>query len=136
MIPASHIDLLTRPLICDLSTVRPDGAVQSNPMWFLFDGINLRFSHTNRRAKYRNLQSNPHMTTLIVDPLDTQRYLELRGRLAESLPDPTGAFHQVLAVRYGEAHPAPPPNAAERVILVMEIETVRARELPAENPTP
>lgn len=127
MIDPSHADLLERPIVCDLATVRSDGSVQLNPMWFMFDGKGLRFSHTSIRAKYRNLLTNPRMTALIVDPTDTQRYVELRGELAEAIPDPGGEFHQVLAVRYGEEDPPPPPNAAERVILVMRIDVVTTR---------
>jgi PPOX class probable F420-dependent enzyme len=130
VIAPSHADLLERPIVCDLATVRPDGSVQLNPMWFLFDGEDLRFSHTSSRAKYRNLLSNPRMTALIVDPDDTQRYVELRGELAEAVADPTGEFHQVLAVRYGEQDPPPPPNAADRVVLVMRIDKVTTRNPP------
>lgn len=114
-------------MICDLATTRPDGAIQLNPMWFDIDGEHLRFSHTSSRTKYRNLMRDPRMTVLIVDRDDEQRYLEIRGKLHEVVPDPTGHFHQMLAVRYGERHPSPPPNAAERVILVMTIDVVTAR---------
>lgn len=130
MIELSHANLLERPIVCDLATIRPDGSVQLNPMWFMFDGENLRFSHTSTRAKYRNLLLNPRMTALIVDPDDTQRYVELRGALARAIPDPTGEFHQVLAVRYGEDDPPAPVNAAERVVLVMRIDVVTTREPP------
>lgn len=131
MIPTSHADLLERPLICDLATIRPDGHIQVNPMWFQFDGDHIRFSHTSTRAKYRNLMANPHMTVLIVDPDDTQRYLELRGRLREVVPDPTGSFHHVLAARYGDDDDSPPPQAAQRVVLVMQIDAVRPRDNPS-----
>jgi len=128
VIDPGHADLLERPIVCDLATVRPDGSVQLNPMWFMFDGRSLRFSHTTTRAKYRNLMADPRMTVLVVDPADTQRYVELRGHLAEAVPDPGGEFHKVLAVRYGEENPPPPPAADERVILVMRIDAVTTRE--------
>jgi hypothetical protein len=38
LIPASHQDLLTRPLFAHLATIRPDGTPQANPMWFAWDG--------------------------------------------------------------------------------------------------
>ena len=130
MIAPSHADLLERPIVCDLATIRPDGSVQLNPMWFMFEGENLRFSHTSTRAKYRNLLLDPRMTALIVDPNNTQRYVELRGALATAVPDPTGKFHQILAVRYGEEDPPTPANADERVVLVMRIDVVTTREPP------
>lgn len=126
-IDPAYIDLLERPIVCVLATSRPDGVLQVNPMWFQFDGTNIRFSHTSRRSKFRNLQANPVMTVLVVDPDNTQRYIELRGRLSEAIEDPTGEFHQILGRRYGDDNTAPPADAEYRVILVMAIEMVRTR---------
>ncbi len=118
------LDLLDRPLYASLGTIRPDNTVQVNPMWFEFVGDTLRFTHTSRRAKYRNLKHNPAMSLLVTDPDDPQRYVEVRGRLTEVVPDPEGAYYVHLAKRYGEANPSPPPDHAVRVILIMNIENV------------
>lgn len=126
-IDPAFADLLERPIIGELATVRPDGLLQVNPMWFQYDGSHIRFSHTSTRAKFRNLQSNSAMTLLVVDPDNTQRYIELRGRLSEIVEDPTGNFHQVLGRRYGEEDTPAPPDAADRVILVMAPEVIRTR---------
>ena len=120
-------DLLDRPIICCLATLRPGGSIQVNPMWFDFVSPTLRFSHTSRRAKFRNLQQNPAMTVLVVDPDDAQRFLEITGRLAEWAPDPGGSFHLELAQRYGEDHAAPVPDAEHRVQLVMIADRARYR---------
>jgi PPOX class probable F420-dependent enzyme len=123
-IPADLTDLLERPLFGTLGTIRPDDTVQVNPMWFEYDGEHLRFTHTTKRAKYRNLQHNPSMSFVIMDPDDPMRYLELRGRLVEAIPDPTGAFYVVLGKRYGNAEQQPPADSPDRVILVMSVERV------------
>lgn len=123
-IPADLTDLLERPLFGTLGTIRPDHTVQVNPMWFQYDGEHLRFTHTTKRAKYRNLQHNPSMSFVIMDPDDPMRYLELRGRLIEAIPDPTGAFYVVLGKRYGNAEQQPPADSPDRVILVMSVERV------------
>ena len=120
-IPDDLADLLERPLYGSLGTVRPDGTVQVNPMWFEFDGESVRFTHTTFRAKYRNLQHNPSMSLLVTDPDIPQRYLEVRGTLAEVIPDPDGAFFVRLGQRYGHADQQPPPDRADRVILVMAV---------------
>jgi PPOX class probable F420-dependent enzyme len=120
-IPDDLADLLERPLYGSLGTVRPDGTVQVNPMWFEFDGESLRFTHTTFRAKYRNLQKNPSMSLLVTDPEIPQRYLEVRGALAQVIPDPTGAFFVRLGQRYGDPDQQPPADRADRVILVMSI---------------
>jgi hypothetical protein len=97
-------------------------------MWFLFDGEDIRFTHTNKRVKFRNLQLNPVMTLSVTDPDDRYRFIELRGRLREVIEDPTGSFYQVLDRRYGARDDSPAPaDAADRVILVMAIEVVSVR---------
>src|ERR1700722_12447473 len=60
-VPAGYDDLLERPLYGHLATTRPDGAVQVSPMWFDWDGELLRFAHTTKRQKYRNVQRNPRL---------------------------------------------------------------------------
>lgn len=96
-------------------------------MWFeLVDGT-IRFTHTNTRAKYRNLLRNPSMSLAVYDPENPYRYIEVRGRLVEATPDPTGGFYQRLARRYGQADPAAPEDADKRVILVMSIDKVIGR---------
>ena len=122
LIPEAYAQLLERPLYGHLGTIRPDDTVQVNPMWFEYDGEHLRFTHTRKRAKYRNLQHNPSMSLSIIDPDDELRYLELRGSLVDVEPDPTGAFYVRLGQRYGNAEQQPPPDSADRVILVMGIE--------------
>ena len=91
-------------------------------MWFDFDGETLRFTHTTYRAKYRNLQHNPSMSLAILDDENAFKYVEVRGKLVEVVPDPTGEFYVHLGKRYGNAEQQPPADSADRVILVMSIE--------------
>ncbi|ANJ26039.1 PPOX class F420-dependent oxidoreductase [Agromyces aureus] len=123
------VRILTAPVFGHLATVRPAGDVQVNPMWFELDaaaGV-IRFTHTTKRAKFRNLQANPHMTLEALDPENPLRYVEVRGRLAEVIPDPEGAFYVRLGQRYGNAEQEAPADKADRVILVMAIEKVHGR---------
>ncbi|MDR7385332.1 PPOX class F420-dependent oxidoreductase [Promicromonospora iranensis] len=122
VIPAHLIPLLEAPNYAFLGTIRPDDTVQVNPMWFDFDGETLRFTHTTKRAKYRNLQHNPSMSLAIINDDNVLSYVEVRGKLIEVIPDPTGAFYVHLAERYGAPDQPPPPDSADRVILVMSIE--------------
>ena len=115
-------ELLERPLFAALGTIRPDDTVQVNPMWFEYDGEHVRFTHTNKRGKFRNLQSNPSMSLMLVDPDDPERYVEVRGRLVEAVPDPEGDFFVRLGRRYGNPDTQPPPDKADRVVLVMSVE--------------
>jgi PPOX class probable F420-dependent enzyme len=121
-IPAEYLPLLVEANYGHLGTIRPDDTVQVNPMWFEFDGENLRFTHTTTRAKFRNLQHNPSMSLSVIDPANPFRYLEVRGSLVAVEPDPSGAFYVRLGRRYGNAGQQPPPDSADRVILVMSVE--------------
>jgi hypothetical protein len=62
------------------------------------------------------------MSLLVTDPDNPQRYLEVRGRLAEIVPDPAGAFFVRLGQRYGDPDTAPPPDSKDRVVLVMAVQ--------------
>ena len=122
MIPAHLLRLLEDPNYAYLGTIRPDDTVQVNPMWFLYDGETLRFTHTTKRAKYRNLQHNPSMSLAIIDPENPFHYLEVRGRLIEVVPDPEGDFYVTLGKRYGNPDQKAPADKADRVVLVMSVE--------------
>ena len=121
-IPADYAHLLEQPLYGALGTIRPDNTVQVNPMWFDYIDGTLRFTHTTKRAKYRNLQLNPSMAFSIIDPVSPFHYLELRGKLIDVLPDPEGEFYVHLGKRYGNPDQTPPPDKAVRVVLVMSVE--------------
>jgi PPOX class probable F420-dependent enzyme len=119
-VPASHRDLLEQPLYGHLATIRPDGGVQVNPMWFEYDGQAVRFTHTTKRQKYRNLAANPVCAMSVCDPGNPSRYLEVRGVLDQVVPDPTGEFFRHLSIRYGSGDWIP-DDAADRVVLVMRL---------------
>ena len=114
---AKYEDLLLAPNVGHLATVRPIGAPTVTPMWFVWDGEYLRFTHTTRRAKLRNLGANPHLALSVVGPDDPYRYIEVRARLERIDPDPEGAFYVELAARYGVTT-APPADSPDRVIIV------------------
>jgi PPOX class probable F420-dependent enzyme len=98
--PASHQDLLDRPLFAHLATVRPDGSPQSGLMWFAWDGERARFSHTRTRQKLRNLAHEPRVSFHLVDPNNPYRTLEVRGHVESIDTDPDAAFYRSLQERY------------------------------------
>ena len=126
-VPVPYRRLLEAPNFGNLGTIRPDDTVQVNPMWFEYDGEHVRFTHTTTRAKFRNLQHNPSMSLSVSDPDNPYDFVELRGRLVEVVPDPTGDFYVRLGRRYGNAGQQPPPDRADRVILVMSVERVATK---------
>ena len=127
-IPDDLVDLLDRPLYASLGTVRPDNTVQVNPMWFAWDGEFIRFTHTNFRRKFKNIQANPAVAISIIDPENPYRYLEVRGVVERIDPDPAGAFFVELAKRYDAPFgTSAPPDAVDRVVFVVRPTAVGKR---------
>jgi PPOX class probable F420-dependent enzyme len=116
-VPASHQDLLDRPLFAHLATVRPDGSPQSSVMWFAWDGTQARFSHTRTRQKYRNLVHEPRCSFHVQDPGNPYRTLEVRGRVESIVPDVDAAFYRSLQERYGLVVPV--FDADVRVVIII-----------------
>ncbi|WKZ34644.1 MAG: PPOX class F420-dependent oxidoreductase [Anaerolineales bacterium] len=80
-IPASHLDLLTRPIHGVLTTLMPDGQPQSSLVWCDFDGECARINTSLERQKGKNMGANPRVSLLIVDPEDTGRFIQIRGQV-------------------------------------------------------
>ena len=117
-LPASHADLLERPLFGHLATVAPDGSPHSSVMWFAWDGDVLRFTHTSTRQKFRNLQHEPCVALSIHDPENPYRSLEVRGVVESTVPDDdVASFYKELQTRYGQDYEI--TDAATRVILTV-----------------
>jgi PPOX class probable F420-dependent enzyme len=115
--PKGFEDLLIRPLIGHLATVRPDGNPAVTPMWYAWDGELLRFSHTTRRAKLRNIEHNPHISLSVNDPEKPHRYLQTRAVVVSVDPDLDGAFYRELQQRYNWPGPQAALAAADRVVI-------------------
>jgi PPOX class probable F420-dependent enzyme len=99
-IPASHLDLLTRPICGVLTTMGGDGQPQSSLVWADHDGACARVNTTLERHKGRNLLANPKVSLLVIDPDNTARYLQVRGEV-ELVTD--GALEHLSALP--EGHP-------------------------------
>ncbi len=67
-IPEQYLDLLESTALANVATIGPTGAPQVNPVWFGWDGTNLRFSQTKTRQKLQNIQREPRIAVSIIDP--------------------------------------------------------------------
>ena len=103
-IPASHLDLLTRPICGVLTTLGADGQPQSSLVWVDDDGACVRVNTTLERQKGRNMRANPKVSLLVVDPDDTTRFIQIRGD-AELVTDGAIEHLDALTRAYTE-HPA------------------------------
>jgi PPOX class probable F420-dependent enzyme len=71
--------LLTEPIYAVASTVLPNGQPHSTIVWVDYDGQHVRFNTARGRQKDKNLQKNPRVTIMLVDPKDPYFWMEIRG---------------------------------------------------------
>jgi PPOX class probable F420-dependent enzyme len=121
-LPASHLDLLTRPSCGVLTPMGSDGQPQSSLVWVDHDGRCARVNTTLQRQKGRNMVANPKVSLLIVDPENTARFIQVRGD-ADLIRD--GALEHLDALTraytrhpryYGYVYPAARRPRETRVI--------------------
>ena len=102
-IPASHRDLLERPICGVLTTIGPDGWPQSSLVWVDLDGESARVNTTLQRQKGRNLLADPRVSLLVVDPENTSRFIQVRGEV-DLLTDGAVEHVDALTRRYTRHH--------------------------------
>ena len=60
-IPEKFHDLFSRPILCGLTTINPNGQPHSVPVWCDFDGEHVRVNFPAATKKARNLKLNPKL---------------------------------------------------------------------------
>jgi PPOX class probable F420-dependent enzyme len=121
-IPASHHDLLERPICGVLATILPSGFPQASVVWCGFDGTNVLVSTTAERAKTRNMVARPLVAILIADPDDGNRWLQVRGEAEITMEGAIERADQLAAAYtrhdryYGGVVPAEQQHEETRVL--------------------
>ena len=113
--------ILQSKALAHLATIGASGEPQSSPMWFLWDGEHIKFTHTSVRQKYQNIKRDPRVAISIADPDNPYIYAEFRGVVERIEEDPTGAFYDTLAVHYGSSGRY---RGDPRVILYVKIDRI------------
>lgn len=121
--------LAAQPILLILGTKRSDGSVLLNPVWFeLADGY-IWFNSNTHRSWPKNLQRNREVTMLLVDPGNQDRYAQIRGRLAEVIPDPKHEFIDRLSRRYTGREFRDLEPGEERITFKVEAVAVTGQEI-------
>ncbi|WP_214404970.1 PPOX class F420-dependent oxidoreductase [Pseudonocardia lacus] len=102
--------LLDSTAVAFVSTIGPRGEPQTTPLWFLHDAGTVRISLVEGRQKLRNLRRDPRISLVVVDPARPTRYIELRGRVDELVPDSGRVLERRIAAKYS---PVAPDGVAE-----------------------
>lgn len=98
-IPASHRDLLERPICGVLTTLLPDGQPHACLVWVDHDGRHARVNTTLQRRIGRDMVADPRVSLLVVDPDDSSRFIQIRGRV-EMVTEGAGDHLDALTRRY------------------------------------
>jgi PPOX class probable F420-dependent enzyme len=126
-IPDTHKELLEKPVYVTLVTVMPDGQPQASVVWCDYDGTHILVNTARGRRKEKNMSERPMATILAIDPENSFRYLEIRGKVVEITED--GAIDSInkLAKQYtgksnyyGDFAPAEWADKEVRVICKIE----------------
>jgi PPOX class probable F420-dependent enzyme len=70
---------LDGPVFATLATVNADGSPQTTVHWIARDGDDVLMSTVKGRRHHRNLERDPRVSILVIDPEDPYRYVEVRG---------------------------------------------------------
>lgn len=129
-IPDTHKDLLARPIVVTFVTMMPDGQPQATPVWFSYDGKTVKINSARGRQKDKNLQQNPRVTVLAIDPEDPYRWIEVRGVVDEITEEGAVDHINELSMRYmnqiyyGGRWPVERQNQETRVIYKIRLTRV------------
>jgi PPOX class probable F420-dependent enzyme len=131
-IPASHQDLLVGRVHGVLSTMLPGGQPQSSLVWVDYEWSEgqpprVLINTALERQKCRNMLANPRVTVLVVDPANTERWVEVRGRVTRITSEGATAHADKLTQRYagkthfyGDIYPVERRQSETRVIVEIE----------------
>ncbi|MBA3827242.1 MAG: PPOX class F420-dependent oxidoreductase [Ktedonobacterales bacterium] len=130
-IPASVNDLLLeRPLVCALSTINPDGQPHTVPVWFDYDGTNIRVNSPDSARKARNMELGTKVTILVIDPTNDYHWVEIMGQVTEVHPEADGGRDHIntLSLKYrgDPAYKSFGGRVESRVMYVIEPQKVHA----------
>jgi len=127
-IPNTHLELFREPVHGVLTTMMPDGTPQSSIVWVDYDGEYVLINTTLERQKGRNMQANPKVTILVIDPKDSSRWVEVRGLVMEMTRNGAEVHADKLTQRYcpgkrhfyGDVYPPEQKEKETRVIVKIQ----------------
>jgi PPOX class probable F420-dependent enzyme len=116
--------------VVHLTTLRPDGAPQSRPVWTIVDGGNVVFFTQPTSAKARHIANDPRVALSVADKRNSYRSAWLRGRVARVVE---GEAALEIIDRISHAYIGTPFPMRSGNVYVVEAEAQGAMELPFED---
>lgn len=126
IIPEAFYDLLDGPVVVMLATLMADGQPQVTPVWCSRQGNQVWVNTAVGRQKDKNMKARPQVTIGVLDPTNPYRYLEIRGRVVETVEGPAAHEHIESLAQLYFGRPFPYGSPDERRCL-FKIEPTRVR---------
>jgi PPOX class probable F420-dependent enzyme len=99
-IPDDLLYLVTTDRVGAVSWARTDGTVVSHLMWIDWDGEHLLTSSPIGSIKGQHARRNGQVSVVAVDRDDPWRFVNMRGRVTDIVPDENLEFIDKMSVRY------------------------------------
>ena len=119
--PAAVAMLRDEKHLAVVSTLMPNGSIQSTPTWVDAepDGSHVLINTVTTHLKARNVERDPRVTIIVLDETSRYRNLVVRGTVVEKRSHEDGAEAHInaLAKRYTGRDSYPMRDGERRVIL-------------------
>jgi PPOX class probable F420-dependent enzyme len=99
-LPKDLLELLSRPSICYLSTLMPDGSPHLTQTWVDTDGTHILINTVQGHQKVRNIARDPRVAVSVSDREEPRRYFQVRGRVLDVTTDGAAEHIERLSMRY------------------------------------
>ncbi len=110
---------LGQPIPAVVSTVRKDGSVQMNPVWYDVHGNQIRLNPTVSRRWGKRLAPGTEVTLFFIDPTNMWRWAEIRGRVTEKVKEGGEEHIDALSRRYlGRDYADHRPDDPRQIVVV------------------
>jgi PPOX class probable F420-dependent enzyme len=117
MLHESIVEMCRGRNFAALTTLFPSGQPQTNVMWVDCDDEHVLVNTEVHRAKFANVEGDPRVSVCVWDVENPYRFVEVRGRVVETVRGPDARAHiDELSRRY-TGHDYTPEIRSERVIL-------------------
>jgi PPOX class probable F420-dependent enzyme len=125
-LPDDLLDLLSRPSLCFVATIMPNGSPQLTQTWVTTDGVHILINTPDHSQKARNIARDPHVAVNIVDPSDNRHYFAVRGRVIATTTEGGAESIDELSGKYlGRPYPRFSGRPETRMIMTIEADSVR-----------
>jgi PPOX class probable F420-dependent enzyme len=126
-------DFVAQQKIMTVGTMGPNDRPHLMPLWYVFDGSELRGWTYAKSQKAKNLERDPHATLQIEDGVD---YAELRGVMfecdveVERDPERVADYGIALFARYGPGAEGEVPDEVREMVLKQAQKRIGLRVVP------